>query len=86
MSNIQVCSTCEAKVINGQHFWSTGNPGNFLDLAGLVCNSLCGDRHCINPCRGMTGGETWAGRRANLDAAMAEHDLNPGSIPETLAQ
>lgn len=85
MSNIQICPTCEAKVINDQHFWSTGKPGNFLDLAGLVCNSLCGDRPCINPCRGMSGGQTWEGRRANLDVALSEFDLGNAVGSETLA-
>ena len=84
MSNIQICPTCEAKVINNQHFWSTGKPGSFLDLAGLVCNSLCGERPCINPCRGITGGQTWEERRANLNAIMSEHGLKSSPVPETL--
>ena len=44
------CPKCGAVWINGQHIWSgTGNKGNELDLAGLVCNKL-GDANCINPC------------------------------------
>ena len=49
------CPKCGAVWINGQHYWSgTGNKGNELDLAGLVCNKL-GDDQCINPVRGQDG-------------------------------
>lgn len=67
MSRVE-CEKCGATWINGQHIWSgTGAKGNDLDLAGLVCNKLADDR-CINPCRGMDGGDTWAKRMEDLDA------------------
>ena len=59
--NCKQCSKCGAKWIDGQHFWSTGAPGNEDDLAGLVCNNL-GDSQCINPSRGSTGGDSWEKR------------------------
>ena len=64
------CPKCGAVWINGEHYWSgTGKRGSELDLAGLVCNKL-GDNRCINPCRGMDGGQTWAKRLAELDKDM----------------
>ncbi len=61
------CPKCGALWINGQHYWSgTGNKGNELDLAGLVCNKL-GDDTCINPCRGQDGGVTWKKRFTELE-------------------
>ena len=77
MSEIKSCPTCSAKVVDGQHYWSTGKPGNFLDLAGLVCNPYSKGRPCINPCRGLSGGQTWEGRAANVDAMLSEFDLMP---------
>ena len=39
-----------------QHIWGgTGNTGNELDLASLVCNRL-GNDQCINPMKGTDGG------------------------------
>ena len=65
--NRKECKECGAVGINGQHIWSgTGNKGNELDLAGLVCNKL-GDANCINPCKGKEGGVTWAERLDTLD-------------------
>jgi hypothetical protein len=55
------CPKCGAVWMNGQHTWATGAKGNELDLAGLVCNSL-GSHQCINPKRGMDGGDTWEKR------------------------
>ena len=53
------CKKCQAVWINGEHRWSgTGDTGNELDLAGLVCNKL-GDHRCINPMKGKDGGQTW---------------------------
>lgn len=61
------CPKCSAVWINGQHYWSgTGKKGNELDLAGLVCNKL-GSFQCINPKRGMDGGDTWKKRLEDLD-------------------
>ena len=56
------CPKCHAVWINGEHIWSgTGNKGNELDLAGLVCNNL-GNHQCINPMKGKDGGDTWKER------------------------
>jgi hypothetical protein len=53
--------------LEGQHYWSgTGNKGNELDLAGLVCNTLRRHNECINPLRGERGGDTWAKRTERL--------------------
>lgn len=60
------CPKCGATWINGQHRWSTGAMGSELDLAGLVCNNL-GDETCINPIRGIEGGDTWEERFAIID-------------------
>ena len=61
------CLKCGAVWINGQHTWiGTGKKGNELDLAGLVCNNY-GDDRCINPCRGMDGGDTWKKRFEDLE-------------------
>jgi hypothetical protein len=79
MPNIQTCPTCEAKFIDGQHFWSTGKKGNPLDLAGLVCNVHCGGRPCINPLKGEVGGQTWESRAGNLEALLKEHGLEDKS-------
>lgn len=61
------CPKCNAIWINGEHRWSgTGNKGSELDLAGLVCNNLA-DHQCINPKKGMEGGDTWAKRLEDLE-------------------
>lgn len=73
---LKTCPTCEARFVDGQHYWATGKPGNPLDLAGLVCNKY-GDNRCINPCKGQKGGQAWEERSKNLDALLAEHDLFP---------
>lgn len=66
------CPKCNAIWINGEHRWSgTGNKGNELDLAGLVCNNL-GDETCINPLRGQGGGDTWEKRLADLEKKEKE--------------
>ena len=62
------CEKCGAVWINGQHVWrGTGNitQNSELDLAGLVCNQL-GDQNCINPAKGLEGGDTWEDRLARL--------------------
>lgn len=74
MDNVKICPTCETRFIDGVHYWSgTGKRGNPLDLAGLVCNKICGDRPCINPSKGMEGGMTWEKRLKNLEALESEH-------------
>ena len=61
------CPKCGAIWINGEHRWSgTGKEGNELDLAGLVCNKLS-DLQCINPKKGMDGGDTWKKRFEDLE-------------------
>ena len=76
MSDLKItrveCPKCGAVWINGQHYWSgTGNKGNELDLAGLVCNNL-GDSNCINPSRGLDGGDTWNKRMSDIDEKSKE--------------
>ena len=64
------CEKCQAVWINGQHIWGgTGETGNELDLAGLVCNKL-GDHRCINPMKGKDGGQTWEYRAGYLDGMI----------------
>ena len=66
------CPKCQAVWINGQHIWSgTGNTSDNseLDLAGLVCNKL-GDHTCINPKKGLDGGDTWDKRSGFIDGMM----------------
>ena len=68
------CAKCGAVWINGIHVWrGTGNMTNNseVDLAGLVCNTL-GDETCINPSRGLGGGDTWAKRLAELERLEGE--------------
>lgn len=61
------CPKCGAIWINDQHYWSgNGKKGNELDLAGLVCNKY-GDDSCINPARGLDGGDTWEKRFASFE-------------------
>ena len=68
------CPKCGAVWINGEHIWSgTGNKGNELDLAGLVCNNY-GDEQCINPAKGNDGGDTWAKRMEDLEKREEEAD------------
>ena len=56
------CPKCGAVWMNGQHRSTvTGNKGNELDLAGLVCNQY-GDDTFINPKKGEEGGQTWEER------------------------
>lgn len=63
----KICTKCGATWLEGQHYWSgTGNKGNELDLAGLVCNKLSDPTVCINPLRGEVGGDTWEKRIAKL--------------------
>ena len=62
-SSIRRCTTCQACWIDTQLFWSTGAPGNELDLAGLICNTpYGGGPNCANPAKGKEGGDTWAKR------------------------
>tara|TARA_R110002020_G_scaffold9028_1_gene36136 strand:- start:1170 stop:1448 length:279 start_codon:yes stop_codon:yes gene_type:complete len=66
------CQKCGAVWLNGQHTWKTGKTGNELDLAGLVCNNLKeGDEElCLNPKKGLTGGDSWDYRRGYIDGAL----------------
>ena len=69
------CPKCGATWINGEHRWSgTGNKGSELDLAGLVCNKL-GDHQCINPKKGMEGGDTWEKRFEDLEKMGEESNV-----------
>ena len=69
------CPKCGATWINGEHRWSgTGNKGSELDLAGLVCNKL-GNQQCINPKKGMEGGDTWEKRFEDLEKMGEESNV-----------
>lgn len=71
--DIKTCPICEAKWIDGKHYWSTGRPGSELDLAGLVCNKFRNGREgCINPLVGCEGGDTWEKRAAAADSFSEE--------------
>jgi len=59
--NCKNCPKCGAQWVGGQLYWATGAKGKEEDLAGLVCNNL-GDGTCINPLKGVEGGQTWQGR------------------------
>ena len=83
------CEKCGAVWLNGQHMWTgTGQKGNELDLAGLVCNNITKEDpdyiKCINPCRGQVGGQTWEYRRGyvdgQLDAALKKSKNPDNSI------
>ena len=66
------CEKCGATWINGQHILGgTGNQGNELDLASLVCNKL-GNHLCINPSKGIEGGQTWDYRAGFIDGKIEE--------------
>lgn len=75
LSNLKIdrkeCARCGAVWLNGVHRWHTGNKGSELDLASLVCNSAK-DPRCPNPKKGQSGGDTWAKRRAFIDAVSSE--------------
>ncbi len=67
------CPKCGAVWMNGQHVWTgTGKKTDKseLDLAGLVCNKY-GDATCVNPSKGLEGGDTWA-RRADLAKTLSK--------------
>ena len=78
----KICPKCQAKWLDGQHYWATGKPGNEADLAGLVCNNLDPDdpesSQCINPARGQEGGTTWEYRRGFADGLMTEWERANG--------
>jgi len=69
------CSHCGATWINGQHRWRTGKTSETseLDLAGLVCNTSYGNpSQCINPKKGLEGGDTWEKRSEFADMQAEE--------------
>ena len=59
------CPRCGAVWFNGQLFWATGAKGKEEDLAGLVCN-MVNTPQCINPKKGVEGGDTWEKRQGFL--------------------
>ena len=71
------CPKCGAVWMNGQHVWTgTGRHTDTseLDLAGLVCNKL-GDETCVNPSKGLEGGDTWAKRSEVAKALFKEWEV-----------
>ena len=65
------CPKCGAIWLNNRHVWATGNKGDELDLAGLVCNRA-NSPDCINPKKGLEGGDTFEKRMAFLDFKLKE--------------
>ena len=68
------CEKCGATWINGKHVWrGTGgsSESSELDLAGLVCNKY-GNEQCINPKKGVDGGQTWEYRAGYIDGMITE--------------
>jgi|TARA_B100000035_G_scaffold293290_1_gene282619 hypothetical protein len=66
------CEKCGATWINGKHVWrGTGaqSDSSELDLAGLVCNKY-GNDQCINPKKGVDGGQTWEYRAGYIDGMI----------------
>ena len=64
----KICPKCQAKWLDGQHYWFTGAKGDEADLAGLVCDKL-GDDTCINPIRGTEHeGDTWQKRQEFINS------------------
>jgi hypothetical protein len=73
------CSHCGAVWLNSQHVWSgTGvrKDGSELDLAGLVCNTKHGNpEKCINPCKGIAGGQTWESRLNSIIDMEKDYEI-----------
>ena len=65
------CPKCGAIWLNNRHIWATGNKGDELDLAGLVCNRT-NSPDCINPKKGLEGGDTFEKRMATIEAKLKE--------------
>ena len=65
------CPKCGAVWLNNRHVWSTGNKGDELDLAGLVCNAA-NSPDCINPKKGLSGGDTWEARLELMEKKLKE--------------
>ena len=63
---MKTCERCGARWMGGQHYWSTGLPGNEYALNNLVCN-LAKDDRCINPKKKdgeYPSADSWAKREA----------------------
>ena len=62
----KICPKCEAKFMDGQLFWSTGQKGDPEVLANLVCDLPQVQRSggCINKAKSNPSKDTWenAGR------------------------
>ena len=70
------CPKCGAVWLNGQLRWATGQVGNSLDLAGLVCNQVDKEAGCINELKGSAGGDTWEKRAQTIQRLLAEAELD----------
>ena len=74
--NSKICPKCDAKWMEGNHYWSTGAKGNEADLAGLVCDQW-GDDNCINPLRGTDhDGDTWESRFEKIKSLTDRPEFN----------
>ncbi len=76
--NRKECPKCGALWLNGVHYWATGNRGNELDLAGLVCN-VAQSSMCINAMKGKEGGDTWEKRKEFLEGVGSEAHTSWGA-------
>ncbi len=80
------CEKCGATWINGKHVWrGTGGSSDSseLDLAGLVCNKY-GNDQCINPKRGIDGGQTWEYRAGYIDGVIKGRKDTLGELNKQL--
>jgi hypothetical protein len=71
------CVKCGAIWMNGQHIWTgTGKKtdNSEIDLAGLVCN-VYGDDTCVNPSKGLEGGDTWKRRSETAEVLAKEWEV-----------
>lgn len=77
----KICPKCEAKFMDGQLFWSTGQKGDPEVLANLVCDLPQVQRSggCINKAKSNPSKDTWAKRQAYAEAMADEMDLPSGA-------
>ena len=70
--NCKTCPICSARWFNGKHYWSTGRPGDELDLNALVCRRLTGEKaeNCVNPAKGTEGGVGWEERLKMIEQGL----------------
>ena len=79
----KVCPKCEAKFMDGQLYWATGQKGDPEVLANLVCDLPQVQRGggCINKAGSNPKKDTWEKRQAFADAMADEVDLPRNFLP-----